>query len=112
MVKLDWTDAARADLKNIVGDRRIMNELIRNASITLHVVTVINTDEGVEEGVMWHRGFTHDQQRAIAEGRLSERAGPQAWDYFLIYEPRNFSRSQFSVLSVASNNQIGDRFFG
>jgi hypothetical protein len=62
----------------------------------------------VKDGIMWHRGFTHEQQRALAAGRLTEGDGPHAWDYFLIYQPRFLGG--FTVLAVKSKWQIGARY--
>jgi hypothetical protein len=104
MPKVTWTAQAEAELKALVSDPAVREQLKRNAEEILHYIphpTVYPADEGAEDGIMWHRGVAH--------GRYTEQEeqdnGPQ--NYFLFYRPLDSAR--FEVVGVRSNNQIARR---
>lgn len=106
MARVCWSDEAMDDLLNVVRDPVLIDQLRDNAETTLHQVTNATRDEGVEGATMWHRGFTHDQERRINEGTLPEGPPPQVWDYFLFYKRPWQPGCQFRVVSVRSTGQV------
>jgi hypothetical protein len=107
MPRVIWSNAAQYDLVNVVKHAALIDELHYNAEITLHTVQAINRDEGISGTIMWHRGFTHDQQRQIAAGTLPEKDGPQVWDFFLFYRRR---LTGFEVRRVRSTAHVAAWF--
>jgi hypothetical protein len=83
----------------------VQAQLRDNAEVTLHAVRACAA-QGAEDGIVWHRGTTHEQERQIeAEGVLEETDdGAQVWDYFLFYRPRD--PAGFEVLAVRSCAQV------
>ncbi len=106
MPRVCWSDEAMNDLLNVVKVPVLIDQLRDNAETTLHRVTNTSSDEGVEGPTMWHRGFTHDQERQINEGTLAEGPPPNPWDYFLIYQRPWRPGCDFRVFSVVSNKQV------
>lgn len=110
MQRVCWSPGAKVDLLNVVKDPVLIDQLTDNAATTLHRVTNTTADEGVEGPTMWHRGFTHDQERQINAGTLPEAPPPQVWDYFLFYQRRGWPKCEFTVMSVRSIKQVADRY--
>jgi hypothetical protein len=110
MPRVCWSDGATDDLLNVVEDRALMEQLRDNAEITLHQITNPTPDEGVKGPTMWHRGFTHDQERQINEGTLPEGAGPQVWDYFLLYQLHRRPGCEFRVVQIWSTSEMAARW--
>ena len=110
MPRVCWSDEAMDDLLNVVKDPVLIDQLRDNAQTTLHQVANTTPDEGVEGPTMWHRGFTHDQERQIDAGTLPEGPPPQVWDYFLFYQRRGWPSCEFTVMSVHSIKQVADRY--
>jgi hypothetical protein len=106
MPRVTWSAQAEAELEAFVPDPAVRDQLKRNAEATLHDVATCTPDEGVEDGIMWHRGITHEQERWIEAGSLLEAddGGTRCWDYFLLYRP--LDSAGFEVVGVRSNNQI------
>ena len=116
MPRLDWSDGANRDLRDVVKIPRLITQLKNNAATTLHDTQDAlpdDPDEGAAYGVMWHRGFTHDQQHQIKAGTLPEppsEDGPQVWDFFLYYKPKPWSINyDFEVLHVRTKYDIASR---
>jgi hypothetical protein len=111
MVRVRWSDEAEADLETI-KPAAVRDQLRNNAGEILHPISrwADPADEGVEDGIMWHRGDGH--------GRFTRQPeGPQ--DYFLIYrrcgpapgsEDPEFEDPEedleFEVLAVCSIRQV------
>lgn len=110
MSRVCWSDGAMDDLLNIVEDRALVGQLKDNAEITLHRITNPTPDEGVAGPTMWHRGFTHDQERQINEGTLADGPSPQVWDYFLFYQRRRRPGCEFRVVRICSTSQMAARW--
>jgi hypothetical protein len=106
MTRVSWSESAVDDLMNVVKVPALMDELRDNAEVTLHDITTASSDEGVEGGTMWHRGFTHEQERQIKEGILPESPDPQVWDFFLIYCRRRWLTPGFEVRRVCSTGEV------
>jgi hypothetical protein len=95
------------DLLYVVKDPVLIDQLRDNAEATLHRVTTnTSSDEGIEGSTMWHRGFTHEQERRINEGTLPEGPPPNPWDYFLFYQRTRRPGCDFRVCSVVSIRQV------
>jgi hypothetical protein len=112
MARVSWSAAAQYDLVNVVRVRAVIEELRDNAEVTLHNVETVGRDEGIDgkTKTMWHRGFTHEQERQINAGTLPEKQGPQVWDYLLFYRQRGRGwHPGFEVLRVRSDRQVGRR---
>ena len=95
MPRLSWSRNAENDLLHVVKTPALIEQLRDNATATLHDTQDAcpdDPDEGAASGIMWHRGFTHDQQRQIKEGTL-EDTGSQ--------EDRKFQELS-SILSAAT----------
>jgi hypothetical protein len=115
--RVSWSDRARSDLMNVVKDPALIDQLRDNAEVTLHDVETAALgegvqDEGVQDGTMWHRGFTHEQERQIKDGQLldSESASPKVWDFFLFYRRPTWAWVEFEVLGVRSIGQVASWF--
>ena len=72
----------------------------------MHHVATCTPDEGAEDGIMWHRGITHEQERQIEAGSLldADDDGTRCWDYFVLYRP--LDPAGYEVVGVRSNSQI------
>lgn len=111
--RLSWTEAATFDLINEVRHIHVIHEIVINAENTLHDVFTVTQDEGVEGSVMWHRGFSHEQEELLNKGLLSHDYRPAPWDFFLFYRLRrplmaNFPR--YVVLHVESVTSCAGRY--
>jgi len=106
MSRVTWLAQAEAELEALVPDPAVRDQLRRNAEATLHHVATCTPHEGAEDGIMWHRGITHEQERQIEAGSLPEADddGTRCWDYFLFYRP--LDSAGFEVVGVRSNSQI------
>ena len=106
MPRVTWLAQAEAELEALVPDPALREQLKQNAEVTLHRVATCTPHEGAEDGIMWHRGITHEQERQIEAGSLLEADddGTRCWDYFLFYRP--LDSAGFEVLGVRSNSQI------
>ena len=109
MPRVTWTAQAEAELEALVSDPAVREQLKQHAEATLHHVATCTPHEGAEDGIMWHRGITHEQERQIEAGSLLEADddGTRCWNYFLFYRPLDSAR--FEVVGVRSNNQIASR---
>ena len=97
MGRVSWSAQAEADLESI--GPAVRDELRRNAEETLHEIPphpASPADEGVDGGIMWHRGGGHDEF-------TEQENGPQ--NYFLFYRKRQ-SAPGFEVLAVRSVRQV------
>lgn len=105
MPRVTWSAQAEAELDALVADPAVRDQLRRHAAATLHYVVACSADEGAEDGIMWRRGISDEQERKMNGGRLpDDDDGTRAWDYFLLYRPLN--PGAFEVLGVRSNRQI------
>jgi hypothetical protein len=95
MRRLVW-DRAESDLEAVSPE--VVVQLKRNAAEILHdIPPVIHPDEGIRDGIMWHRAATWYD---LAE---EQPDGPQ--NYFLFYT-RNGSGREFEILAVRSIYEI------
>jgi hypothetical protein len=106
MPRVTWLAQAEAELEALVPDPAVREQLKQNAEATLHHVVTCTPDEGAEDGIMWRRGITHEQERQIEAGSLpdADDDGTRCWDYILVYRP--VDPAGFEVLGVRSNSQI------
>lgn len=105
MPRVTWSAQARAELEALVPDPAVREQLKQHAETTLHHVAICTPHEGAEDGIMWHRGITHEQERQIEAGSLLEADdGTRCWDYFLFYRP--LDSAGYEVVGVRSNNQV------
>jgi len=108
MPQVTWSARAEADLRVVVTNPAVRDQLRDNAAKILQDAPprVYPADEYTDDEIMWHRGITNGQERQIEAGWLPEEAddGAQAWDYFLIY--RSLNPAGFEVLAVRSTGQI------
>jgi hypothetical protein len=96
--RLLW-DKAESDLDDV--DPAVVVQLKSSAQQILHNIPpwVHPSDEGVSEGIMWHRAKVH-----VAPEEQPD--GPQ--NYFVFY--RNGSDQVFEILGVCSIYQIANRW--
>ena len=93
-MKVSW-HKAEPDLQGI--DPLVVAQLKQNAAELLHDIPPRkHQDDGVRDGIMWHRG-------AASEGPEEQSDGPQ--NYFLFYA-RSRSERGFEVLAVRSLRQV------
>jgi len=87
----------------------VRDQIRQHAKATLHHVTACTAHEGAEDGLMWRRAITHEQERQIEAGWLPEADddGAQAWDYFLFYRP--LETAGFEVVAVRDTRQLASR---
>ena len=105
MPKVTWTAQAEAELKALVSDPAVREQLKLHAEATLHYIphpTAYPADEGAEDGIMWHRGVAH--------GRYTEQEeqdnGPRTTSSFtgrLIPQGSRLSASAATTRSPAGN---------
>jgi hypothetical protein len=95
--RLLW-DKAESDLGDV--DPAVVVRLKNSAEQILHSIPpwVHPSDEGVSNGIMWHRAEVH-------EAPEEQPDGPQ--NYFIFY--RNGSEQVFEILGVCSIYQIANR---
>jgi hypothetical protein len=107
-----WTPEADSDLMLVVSDPVVRRALERNTEATLHEIEAFSDgdrrDEGIEGEVMWHRGWTHEQE--LRSSWLPEQAYDGPWNYVLFYR-RAVGSAEFEVLAVRSRLQIADRIW-
>jgi hypothetical protein len=107
-----WTPEADSDLQLVVNDPVVRRDLERNAEATLHEVKGFSggdrRSEGIEGEIMWHRGWTHEQE--LRESWLPEQADDGPWNYVVFYR-RAVGPTVFEVLAVRSRIQIADRIW-
>jgi hypothetical protein len=134
--RVSWSPAAIRELERI-SDRSVQENLKRNADETLHEIPERGdedredhsdedredhsdeyredhrADEGRVGEIMWHRGWTHEQERQ-AERELEESADDGPWNYFLLYRrcdsAPGFNDPEFEVLAVRSVHQVANRW--
>lgn len=109
MPGVTWLAQAEAELDALVADPAVRDQLRKHAEATLRYVVACTAHEGAEDGIMWRRGISHEQEREMETGSLpdDDDDGTRAWDYFLLYRP--LSSGEFEVLGVCSNRQIAAR---
>ena len=112
VARVSWTPEADSDLQLVVNDPAVRDQLKRNAEVTLHEIEPFTSEDGRAEGfegeVMWHRGWTHEQE--LRASWLPEPADDGPWNYVLFYR-RAVSPAEFVVLAVRSRVQIADRIW-
>ena len=112
VLRVWWTPEAESDLRLVVEDPAVRDQLKRNAERTLHEIDAsVGGDrraEGVEGEVMWHRGWDHEQERR--ESWYPEQADDGPWNYVLFYQSAVVP-ARFVVLAVRSRIQIGARIW-
>ena len=110
--RVSWTPEAESDLQLVVNDPAVRDQLKRNAEATLHEIEAFTSEdrraEGFEGEVMWHRGWTHEQE--LRASWLPEPANDGPWNYVLFYR-RALGPAEFVVLAVRSRIQIADRIW-
>ena len=110
--RVSWTPEAESDLQLVVNDPAVLDQLKRNAEATLHEIEAFTSEdrraEGFEGEVMWHRGWTHEQE--LRASWLPEPANDGPWNYVLFYR-RALGPAEFVVLAVRSRIQIADRIW-
>ena len=101
-----WSEQAEADLETIAPD--IREQIRRNAEVTLPDTQPCTGRGRGAEGIMWHRGITHDRELEV-DWDWDPQADSdtfQAWDYYLYY--RELNPEGFEVLRVLSTRQIAN----
>ncbi len=114
--RVSWSPEAIRELELTVKDRSVQEELKRNAEVTLHEIPERNEDRGdhsADEGrvgeIMWHRGWTHEQERQ-AEWEPEDPADDGPWNYVLFYRGAP-GPAAFKVLAVRGCAQIADCWY-
>jgi hypothetical protein len=107
---VDWSAQAERDLALVVPDPSVRAELRCNAERTLHEIKASagddrRADEGIAGEIMWHRGWTHEQE---LYWWLPEQADDGPWNYVLFYR-KAAGLAEFVVLAVRSRRQIAER---
>jgi hypothetical protein len=102
MGKLLWSAQAEADLGNIPPD--IADQIRSNAEDTLPDIQPCTGR--TPQGIMCHRGITHEQEREGDWNEQEDLDGIQAWGYYLFY--REVNPEGFEVLAVLSTHQIAN----
>ena len=91
MSHIDWSDAAKIDLREVVRDRQLIAQLMLIAYWELRErPSPDDLDEGVGHmGLLWRRGITRDQRASLDPADLDADAEPRAWDFVIVYRMRN-----------------------
>lgn len=97
-----WSKQVKADLENIAP--AIREQILRNAEVTLPDIQPCTGR--TPEGILWHRGITHEQEREVEWVEEESVDGIQAWDYYLYY--RELNSEGFEVFAVLSTHQIAN----
>jgi hypothetical protein len=109
VARVSWTPQADSDLQVAVSDLAVRDQIKRNAETTLHEIEVFSSgdrrDEGFEGEILWHRGWTHEQE--LRASWRPEQADDGPWNYVLFYR-RAVGLAEFEVLAVRSRLQIAD----
>jgi plasmid stabilization system protein ParE len=102
MPRVSWSDRAEADLEIVVTDIFVRAQVRGLAEEILHDIPprLYPADEGIFDGIMWHRCVAHGHEMEIREDQADD---PQ--HYFLFYKKRNPGPG-FEVLGVCSIHQI------
>jgi hypothetical protein len=112
VLRVWWTPEAESDLRLVVDDPAVRDQLKRNAEVTLHEIEASAggdyRSEGFEGEVMWHRGWDHEQERR--ESWYPELADDGPWNYVLFYRSAVVP-AKFVVLAIRSRIQIADRIW-
>lgn len=112
VLRVSWAPEAESDLQLVVSDPAVRVQLKRNAEATLHEIQASDGEdrraEGFEGEVMWHPGWTHEQE--LRASWLPEQADDGPWNYVLFYR-RAVVPAKFVVLAVHSRSQIADRIW-
>jgi hypothetical protein len=115
--RVSWSPEAIRELELTVKDRSVQEDLKRNAEETLHQIQERSDEDRGEHGehsadagrvgeIMWHRGWTHEQQ-GQAEWEPEDPADDGPWNYILFY--RNApGPAVFEVLAVRGRREIAD----
>lgn len=110
--RVSWTPGADADLRLVVDDPAVRDQLKHNAETTLHDIEASSGGdrraEGREGEVMWHRGWTHEQE--CRASWYPEHADDGPWNYVLFYRSA-VGPAEFEVLAVRGRLQIADRIW-
>jgi hypothetical protein len=106
---VSWTPQADFDLQVAVCEPAIRDQIKHNAETTLHEIDAFSAgdrrDEGFEGEILWHRGWTHEQE--LRASWLPEQADDGPWNYVLFYR-RAVGLAEFEVLAVRGRIQIAD----
>ena len=97
-----WSEQVKADLEKIAPG--IREQILRNAEVTLPDIQPCTGR--TPEGILWHRGITHEQEREVDWVEQEGVDGIQAWDYYLYY--RELTSEEFEVFAVLSTHQIAN----
>ena len=105
MPRVTWSAQAEAELEDLVPASVVRNQIRKHAEAALRCVTACTAHEGAEDGIMWRRAITREQEHRMKAGWLAEADGGEAraWDYFLLYR---LTPAGFEVLAVRSIRQI------
>lgn len=107
--RVSWSPEAIHELELTVKDRSVQEDLMGNAEETLHEIQERSdedredhsADEGRVGEIMWHRGWTHEQERR-AEWEQEDPADDGPWNYVLFYRNAPGRRCSRSWLSAAA----------
>jgi hypothetical protein len=99
MIRRFVWDKAESDLSDV--DPAVVAQLKKSAEQILHNIPpwLHPFDEGVSNGIMWHRARVHQESDGPPDG-------PQ--NYFVFY--KNGSDHVFEILGVCSVHQIASRW--
>jgi hypothetical protein len=110
--RVSWTPEAESDLQLVVNEPAVRDQLKHNAEATLHEIEAFSSEdrraEGFEGEIMWHRGWTHEEQRRASW--LPEQADDGPWNYVLFYRSA-IAPAEFEVLAVRGRVEIADRIW-
>jgi hypothetical protein len=118
VMRVSWSPEADRDLETAVTDPAMRDVLKRNAEETLHEPEECGdedrswidriADEGRVGEIMWHRGWTHEQERQT-RWQPEDMADDGPWNYVLFYR-KAVGPTVFEVVAVRSRVQIADRW--
>jgi hypothetical protein len=103
MPLVSWSPQAELGLQRVVADPDVRDLLRQDVGQILHDVEENTMDHGAADGVMWHRGTTHDQARQLEWSTEEADDGP--WNYFLLYRLLA-NKPGYEVITVISIRQI------
>lgn len=108
MPRVTWSAQAAAELEGLVPAAAVRDQIRNHAEAALRCVTACTAHEGAEDGIMWRRAITREQEHQMRAGWLAEPDGGEAraWDYFLFYR---LTPAGFEVVAVRSIRQIASR---
>jgi hypothetical protein len=104
MSRVTWSAQAVADLQTVVATPAVRDQLRHNAESILRDIPPIDrpADEGEVDGIMWHRGATHEDENSSGQAD-----SPQS--YFLFYRRQEVGPG-YEVLAVRSVQQIASAY--